>query len=137
VVLEIALAKYWPSCSNIILSYKLQFHGIIPQSKNIAMYHGMGLQSVMLKPGVKNEEIQPSVSLKHLITVLRYAYQFINYSTWHLYRIILFYGTYKWDVSCESYMIIIRHYWVFNRFKLKLFTVPKVAKVDLFNVEHL
>lgn len=71
VVLEIALAKYWPNCSNIILSYKLQFHGVIPQSKNIAMYHGMGLQSVMLKPGVKNEEIQPSVSLKHLITVLR------------------------------------------------------------------
>lgn len=71
VVLEFVLAKYWSSCSNIKLSYKLQFHGVIPESKNIAMYHGMGLQSVILKPGIKNEEIQPFVSLKHLITVLK------------------------------------------------------------------
>ncbi|XP_060874087.1 tripeptidyl-peptidase 2-like [Metopolophium dirhodum] len=70
VVLEIALAKYWQCFSNIKLSYKLQFHGVIPQSKNIAMYHGMGLQSVILKPGIKNEEIQPFVSLNHLITNL-------------------------------------------------------------------
>ena len=83
-VLEFVLAKYWSSCSNIKLSYKLQFHGVIPESKNIAMYHGMGLQSVILKPGIKNEEIQPFVSLKHLITVLKYAYQFINYTISYL-----------------------------------------------------
>lgn len=37
------------------------------------MYHGMGLQTVTLKPGIKNEEILPAVSLKHLITVLKYV----------------------------------------------------------------
>lgn len=82
-VLEFVLAKYWSSSSNIKLSYKLQFHGVIPQSKSIAMYYGMGLQSVTLKPGIKNEEILPAVSLKHLITVLKYAniIFIINYCT--------------------------------------------------------
>jgi len=71
VVLEFVIAKYWSSCSNIKLSYKLQFHGVIPQTQNMAMYHGMGLHSVTLKSGIKNEEILPAVSLKHLITVLK------------------------------------------------------------------
>lgn len=74
VVLEIALAKYWSSSSNINISYKLQFHGVTPLNRSIAMYHGMGLQSVTLKPGIKNEEIFPTVFLKHLITVLKYVY---------------------------------------------------------------
>ncbi|KAF0761000.1 tripeptidyl-peptidase 2, partial [Aphis craccivora] len=71
VVIEFVLAKYWSSCSSIKLSYKLQFHGVIPKTQNIAMYHGMGLHPVVLKTGIKNEEILPSVSLKHLITVLK------------------------------------------------------------------
>lgn len=71
VVLEFVLAKYWSSFANINLSYKLQFHGVSPQTKSLAMYHGMGLQSVTLKPGIKNEEILPAVSLKHVITVLK------------------------------------------------------------------
>lgn len=73
-MLEIALAKYWSSSSNIKISYKLQFHGVTPVTRNISMYHGMGLQSVTLKPGIKNEEILPTVSLKHLITILKYVY---------------------------------------------------------------
>lgn len=72
------MAKYWSSIANIKLSYKLQFHGVIPQSKSLAMYHGMGLQSVILRPGIKNEEISPAVSLKHLITVFKYVNIFIN-----------------------------------------------------------
>lgn len=40
------------------------------------MYHGMGVQSVTLKPGIKNEDISPAVILKHLITVLKYANNF-------------------------------------------------------------
>lgn len=72
-MLEIALAKYWSSSSNIKLSYNLQFHGIVPHSESISMYHGMGLQQLTLSPGIKNEEIFPVVSLKHLITVLKYA----------------------------------------------------------------
>lgn len=71
-MLEFVLAKYWSSSTNIKLSYRLQFHGVAPQTKSIAMYHGMGLQSVTLKPGLKNEEIQPAVTLKHMITVLKY-----------------------------------------------------------------
>jgi len=71
VVLEFVLAKYWSSTSNTKLLYKIQFHGVVPHSKNLAMYHGMGLQSVILKSGIKNEEILPVVSLKHLITVLK------------------------------------------------------------------
>lgn len=49
----------------------------------------MGLESVMLKPGIKNEEIQPSVTLKHLITVLKYASLFINYIILQLIFILL------------------------------------------------
>lgn len=80
VVLEIVLAKYWSSIANIKLSYKLQFHGNVPQSKSLAMYHGMGIQSVTLKPGIKNEDISPAVTLKHLITVLKYDIVFfLNY----------------------------------------------------------
>lgn len=72
-VLEFVLAKYWSSSSNINLSYKLQFHGVSPQTKSLAMYHGMGLQSVTLRPGIKNEEILPAVALKHVITILKYV----------------------------------------------------------------
>lgn len=72
-MLEVALAKYWSSSENINLSYDLQFHGVTPLTKNITMYHGMGLQSVTIRPGIKNEEIQPVVSLKQLITVLKYV----------------------------------------------------------------
>lgn len=70
-MLEFVLAKYWSSSANIKLSYKLQFHGVAPLTKSIAMYHGMGLQSVTLRPGMKNEEILPAVTLKQLITVLK------------------------------------------------------------------
>jgi len=48
------------------------------------MYHGMGLKSVILKPGIKNEEIQPSAYLNHRITNIRYVYKCINYSTQYL-----------------------------------------------------
>lgn len=72
-MLEFVLAKFWSSSANINLSYDIQFHGVAPLTKNISMYHGMGLQSVTLKPGIKNEEVQPAISLKQLITVLKYA----------------------------------------------------------------
>lgn len=71
-MLEFVLAKYWSSSSNISLSYKLQFHGIIPRTRSLAMYHGMGLQSVTLSPGIKNEECLPAAVLKHLITIIKY-----------------------------------------------------------------
>lgn len=77
-MLEIALAKYWSSSANIKLSYKLQFNGVPTQNRSIAMYHGMGLQSVTLKPGIKNEEVQPVVLLKHIATVLKYVYLHVN-----------------------------------------------------------
>lgn len=70
-VLEFVVARYWSSPANIKLSYEIQFHGVKPQSKKIAMYHGMGLQSVTLNPGLKIEEIQPTASLKQLVTVLK------------------------------------------------------------------
>jgi len=76
--LEFVLAKYWSSFANIKLSYKIQFHGVVPQTRSLAMYHGMGLQSVTLKPGLKNEEILPAVALKQLITVLKYDAIILN-----------------------------------------------------------
>ncbi|XP_050538045.1 tripeptidyl-peptidase 2 [Daktulosphaira vitifoliae] len=71
VVLEFVLAKYWSSSANMNLSYKLQFHGVVPQTRQLTAYHGMGLHSVTLRPGIKNEEIHPAVSLKQLVTVLK------------------------------------------------------------------
>ncbi|XP_050432154.1 tripeptidyl-peptidase 2 [Adelges cooleyi] len=71
VVLEFVLAKYWSSSSNMNLTYKLNFRGVVPLARSLTLYHGMGLQSLMLRPGLRNEEIQPSISLKHLSTVLK------------------------------------------------------------------
>lgn len=69
-VLEVTVAKYWASVSNVNLSFSITFNGIKTPADPITMHGGEGIHRLQLRT-LRNDEIAPVVTLKNSVQGLR------------------------------------------------------------------
>lgn len=68
-IVEVCIAKYWSNLGEVPLQYRVKFHGFKSNNAHI-MHASNGIHRIDVT-SLLPEELQPSISLKHAIVVLK------------------------------------------------------------------
>ncbi len=72
IILEVSIAKYWANLGDITVDYSIEFHGVRLINGDLTMQSADGVHRLELKSSLRNEEVVPTISLKHSVQILRY-----------------------------------------------------------------